>query len=266
MNTAFRKGQHRSFFQSCRLKDFWGLKKLELPDRESNPGLPRDRRGYWPPYYWGLTCVSSFCTLDFESKLKSQIVSKIKMFTQQWNILRVFFVNLAIISLKMCWGGHDFLLLCSKNVNFKNTIRQKMTRLSYEVYCYCRMAAYSFTFGVFKTSTRYSSWNMQVKVILKLLLRFKSSSIWAFVLNYQFVDWFMGAVHSAQLRIRFIKVIHWDHWRAFNFTKPHVPELQENMGQNRCYKCGCRKIVWHQKNRMDCSSSSVKNVSYCYVP
>ena len=95
-----------------------------------------------------------------------------KMFTQQWNIPKVLFVNLAIISLKMCWGGHDFLLLCSKNVNFKSTIRQKMTRLSHEVYCYCRMAAYSFTFGVFKTSKRYSSWNMQVKVDIKLLLRF----------------------------------------------------------------------------------------------
>ena len=28
-----------------------------LPDRESNPGLPRDRRGYSPLYYRGLTSV-----------------------------------------------------------------------------------------------------------------------------------------------------------------------------------------------------------------
>ena len=31
-----------------------GEKKKGLPDRESNPGLPRDRRRYWPLYYRGL--------------------------------------------------------------------------------------------------------------------------------------------------------------------------------------------------------------------
>ena len=29
--------------------------KSSLPDGESNPGLPRDRRGYLPLYYRGLT-------------------------------------------------------------------------------------------------------------------------------------------------------------------------------------------------------------------
>ena len=29
-----------------------------LPDRESNPGLPRDRRGYSPLYYRGLEATS----------------------------------------------------------------------------------------------------------------------------------------------------------------------------------------------------------------
>ena len=28
-------------------------KKSQLPDGESNPGLPRDRRGYLPLYYRG---------------------------------------------------------------------------------------------------------------------------------------------------------------------------------------------------------------------
>ena len=28
-------------------------KKITLPDRESNPGLPRDRRRYLPLYYRG---------------------------------------------------------------------------------------------------------------------------------------------------------------------------------------------------------------------
>ena len=32
----------------------WENKNIDLPDRESNPGLPRDRRGYWPLYYRGL--------------------------------------------------------------------------------------------------------------------------------------------------------------------------------------------------------------------
>ncbi len=30
------------------------MKKDILPDGELNPGLPRDRRGYWPLYYRGL--------------------------------------------------------------------------------------------------------------------------------------------------------------------------------------------------------------------
>ena len=33
------------------------LIKNSLPDGESNPGLPRDRRGYLPLYYRGLTKV-----------------------------------------------------------------------------------------------------------------------------------------------------------------------------------------------------------------
>ena len=32
-----------------------GRKKSVLPGGESNPGLPRDRRGYSPLYYRGLT-------------------------------------------------------------------------------------------------------------------------------------------------------------------------------------------------------------------
>ena len=31
------------------------MTKNLLPDRESNPGLPRDRRGYSPLYYRGLS-------------------------------------------------------------------------------------------------------------------------------------------------------------------------------------------------------------------
>ena len=36
-----------------------------LPDGELNPGLPRDRRGYWPLYYRGLD-VDVATSLDFE--------------------------------------------------------------------------------------------------------------------------------------------------------------------------------------------------------
>ena len=32
-------------------------KKKVLPGGESNPGLPRDRRGYSPLYYRGLSCT-----------------------------------------------------------------------------------------------------------------------------------------------------------------------------------------------------------------
>ena len=40
----------------------WGKKKKKksaLPGRESNPGLPRDRRRYLPLYYRGLACMDS---------------------------------------------------------------------------------------------------------------------------------------------------------------------------------------------------------------
>ena len=40
--------------------------KISLPDGESNPGLPRDRRGYLPLYYRGLTHAGGFKELvDF---------------------------------------------------------------------------------------------------------------------------------------------------------------------------------------------------------
>ena len=38
----------------CLYKSSQAAKK-SLPDGESNPGLPRDRRGYLPLYYRGLT-------------------------------------------------------------------------------------------------------------------------------------------------------------------------------------------------------------------
>ena len=34
------------------------LMKILLPEGESNPGLPRDRRGYSPLYYRGLALVA----------------------------------------------------------------------------------------------------------------------------------------------------------------------------------------------------------------
>ena len=37
-----------------------GKKKNALPDRESNPGLPRDRRRYLPLYYRGSACEGHF--------------------------------------------------------------------------------------------------------------------------------------------------------------------------------------------------------------
>ena len=37
----------------------WEKKKKTLPDGESNPGLPRDRRGYSPLYYQGRASNSS---------------------------------------------------------------------------------------------------------------------------------------------------------------------------------------------------------------
>ena len=36
-------------------------KNLSLPDGESNPGLPRDRRGYLPLYYRGLADDAQMC-------------------------------------------------------------------------------------------------------------------------------------------------------------------------------------------------------------
>ena len=37
----------------------------KLPDGELNPGLPRDRRGYWPLYYRGL---DEYCPIHFGFK------------------------------------------------------------------------------------------------------------------------------------------------------------------------------------------------------
>ena len=44
----------------------WALYKKEFPGRELNPGLPRDRRKYWPLYYRGYN-------------LHSDLFSRIKM-------------------------------------------------------------------------------------------------------------------------------------------------------------------------------------------
>ena len=53
--------------------------KISLPDGESNPGLPRDRRGYLPLYYRGLTHAGGF--------------KELLLFNQhQWNERRLFLV------------------------------------------------------------------------------------------------------------------------------------------------------------------------------
>ena len=45
--------------------------KKELPGRESNPGLPRDRRRYLPLYYLGML-TSSYN--NYQSQSESSIV------------------------------------------------------------------------------------------------------------------------------------------------------------------------------------------------
>ena len=58
-----RNLNHYAYFGSCFNKS--QLKHC-LPDGESNPGLPRDRRGYLPLYYRGLTHAGGFTELvDF---------------------------------------------------------------------------------------------------------------------------------------------------------------------------------------------------------
>ena len=42
---SFFADEYRRFQLIC-----WNVQKGFLPVRESNPGLPRDRRGYWPLY------------------------------------------------------------------------------------------------------------------------------------------------------------------------------------------------------------------------
>ena len=44
-------------------------KNLNLPDRESNPGLPRDRRGYWPLYYRGFRDDFKECNPNLDWQL-----------------------------------------------------------------------------------------------------------------------------------------------------------------------------------------------------
>ena len=43
----------KSNISEFRFYMFTKQKKVSLPDGELNPGLPRDRRGYWPLYYRG---------------------------------------------------------------------------------------------------------------------------------------------------------------------------------------------------------------------
>ena len=52
----------QTFLSERREDKIHSFYKNNLPDRESNPGLPRDRRGYSPLYYRGLSCLckSSF--------------------------------------------------------------------------------------------------------------------------------------------------------------------------------------------------------------
>ncbi len=52
---------HLFFYPS---PSFRGVKKF-LPDGESNPGLPRDRRGYWPLYYRGLDVKSGIFVFHY---------------------------------------------------------------------------------------------------------------------------------------------------------------------------------------------------------
>ena len=40
-------------------------KMYHLPDGELNPGLPRDRRGYSPLYYQGLSCITLVYYMGF---------------------------------------------------------------------------------------------------------------------------------------------------------------------------------------------------------
>ena len=47
------------------------LMKISLPDGESNPGLPRDRRGYSPLYYRGLV-NDAICVEVVPVELKSE--------------------------------------------------------------------------------------------------------------------------------------------------------------------------------------------------
>jgi hypothetical protein len=51
--------------------------KKKLPGGESNPGLPRDRRGYWPLYYRGLMIFSVFLSIytDFYTFLMLHLIS-----------------------------------------------------------------------------------------------------------------------------------------------------------------------------------------------
>ena len=50
------------------------LRKV-LPDRESNPGLPRDRRGYSPLYYRGLNAASISHHVDRSIKIKRGLLT-----------------------------------------------------------------------------------------------------------------------------------------------------------------------------------------------
>ena len=65
-----------------------------LPDRESNPGLPRDRRGYSPLYYRGMKIIAALLYL-FEI-VSSKTGNALKIAKTTKVIFAVFDIHLAL--------------------------------------------------------------------------------------------------------------------------------------------------------------------------
>ena len=72
--------------------DLYG--KKFLPDRESNPGLPRDRRGYSPLYYRGMKIIAALLYL-FEI-VSSKTGNALKIAKTTKVIFAVFDIHLAL--------------------------------------------------------------------------------------------------------------------------------------------------------------------------
>ena len=106
--------------------------RIFLPDRESNPDLTRDGRGYSPLYYRG-------CEAEILAILINNYLPCITMYHRSWDFILLYFLFLALgktLRVEGGWGAfqasrmsimHSLLQeLSAKSASWKGVVVQKM--------------------------------------------------------------------------------------------------------------------------------------------